>query len=584
MTFRQKIFLSYVGIFLFFVLLMFPFASGLVTHVVRGAMEERVQDIIQAALASPTEEAMIRHLKDRKDTVFFRISLINDDGRVLYDSHAKRLIGPKFTPEYIVDHPEVLEAFEEGSGYHEDYSQLFGDRFAYFARAFDFKGKTFVLRTAFPFKYINELSHDFTWGFAGLITIVLLLFSIINWFTINYLSQPIQEILSAIIPYYEKRESTFPEIHLTKQKGADEFHKLAETFNALSKRIRSQIENLKQERKDKEVLLESLVEGVIAVDPDMNINYVNTQATKFLNLTEKELIGKPFAITQQSVCEELLSNCQQEDQVLTNSIQIQKLFIDLVASPKKDNTGAILVMQDKTNYHKLMEMRKDFIANASHELKTPITIIRGFAETLHDSPDLPKETFKEITDKIVRNSIRMTNLIKDLLMLSDIENIPISHLKACNLHAITTKCHQQLLDKHPDAQVFLAPEDSTPFDLIAEPHLLEMALFNLIENAAKYSTPPAHITITMESNDKGIEWIIRDRGLGIPEEDLEHIFDRFYTVDKAHSRKMGGSGLGLSIVKTIVEKHGGTVTIASTVGVGTTFTLFFPLLDIPLES
>ena len=190
-------------------------------------------------------------------------------------------------------------------------------------------------------------------------------------------------------------------------------------------------------------------------------------------------------------------------------------------------------------------MRRDFIANASHELKTPITIIRGFAEALHDDPDLPQDIQQDVTAKIVRNCRRMAALIKDLLTLADIENIPSSRLSECDLYELVQKCRSMLLEIFPDAIVTIHKSDEE-VSLIADADLLDLAIMNLIENAAKYSARPAKIDVYLERTENTIIIAVVDQGLGIPATDQEHIFDRFYTVDKAHSQKMGGSGLGLS--------------------------------------
>ena len=168
------------------------------------------------------------------------------------------------------------------------------------------------------------------------------------------------------------------------------------------------------------------------------------------------------------------------------------MYLDVVAAPKKDNAGAILVLQDKTAHYKIFEMRRDFIANASHELKTPITVIRGFAEALHDNPELPLQTQQEVTSKIVRNCNRMAALIKDLLTLADIENIPSSRLSNCNLADLSDRCRTMLFEVFPDAVVNIV-ELKKDVQIVADIDLLELAIMNLIENAAKYSNRPAQI-------------------------------------------------------------------------------------------
>lgn len=578
-SFRQKILVSYLTVFLAFILLMFPFVTQWVERIVFQAMESRASEIIINIKDAPNNDALIRRLKDQKSLLFFRCSIISHEYKVLYDSHTKRLLGPKFSQEYVVDHPEVLQAFREKVGYHEDYSQILNQKFSYFAKAFDFHGKTYVLRTAFPHQYVKEIIHDFEIGFLGLAAFILLLFSLMTWFVIHYLTKPIQRIINAVKPYQEGTQHVLPAIELGRTNPNDDFSKLAFTLNSLSTKIQSHIDSLTKERNEKETILESLVEGVIAVDVDMQVTYTNHMATKLINRPVENFIGQKFALLQQDRCDALLQQCQHEKKPLNDTLEIyregKKLYLEVVAAPKKDNAGAILVLQDKTAHYKILEMRRDFIANASHELKTPITIIRGFAEALHDNPDLLPETQREITNKIVRNCNRMTALIKDLLTLADIENIPSSRLSECDLYDLVERCTSMLLEVFPDAQVSIDKLQNEVV-LVADMDLLELALMNLIENAAKYSNHPAQIKVVLDENRDEVIIQVSDKGIGIPHADQEHIFDRFYTVDKAHSQKMGGSGLGLSIVKTIVEKHFGIISLESELGKGTTFTIRFP--------
>ena len=169
----------------------------------------------------------------------------------------------------------------------------------------------------------------------------------------------------------------------------------------------------------------------------------------------------------------------------------------------------------------------------------------------------------------------MAALIKDLLTLADIENIPSSRLNDCDLYDLSERCRSMVLEIFPEAEITI-DKRKNEVALVADIDLLELALMNLIENAAKYSNRPAHIDIILDETPDEVIVKISDQGIGIPLHDQEHIFDRFYTVDKAHSQKMGGSGLGLSIVKTIVEKHFGTITLQSEIGKGSTFTIILP--------
>jgi two-component system phosphate regulon sensor histidine kinase PhoR len=584
-SFRQKIFIAYALVFCAFILMMLPFVSTWVHQIVVSVMNERAKEIIVNIKEAPNHEALIRRLKDQKGWIFFRVSIISNESKVLYDSHTKRLLGPKFSQEYVVEHPEVLQAFQEGVGYREDYSKILDQKFAYFAKAFDFHGKTYVLRTAFPYDFVQEINRDFEIGLLVFATAILLLFSIMTWFIIHYLTSPIQKIIDIVKPYQEGHQAELPAIDIGASNSKDEFGKLAFTLNSLSAKVQSHINHLTDERNQKEAILESLVEGVIAVDENMHIAYVNHMALKLMGQKDKDLIGHHFSLTGQDKCLALLYKCQEERKPLNDTIELylegKKFYLDIVAAPKKEN-GAILVLQDKTAHYKIFEMRRDFIANASHELKTPITIIRGFAEALHDNPTLSVEVREDVTSKIVRNCKRMAALIKDLLTLADIENIPSSRLHECDINELVQKCCSMLLEIFPDTniQINKPPEDVI---IVVDTDLLDLAIMNLIENAAKYSHRPAYITITLRQDAQSVTIQVADKGIGIPLADQEHIFERFYTVDKAHSQKMGGSGLGLSIVKTIVEKHFGTIHLESIAGKGSTFTIVLPKRELPTE-
>lgn len=580
LSFRQKIFLSYVVLFIILFLATFPIVSHIVTSIAEKAMEDRADDLVSKIQSASDNAALVRRLKDQKSIIYFRVSIISNEGKIIYDSHTKQLLGPRFSQEYVIDHPEIVEAFNKGKGYSEDYSELLQQKFSYFAKTFEFHGKTYVIRMAFPYKYLSDLTDDFEIAFLALTTTMLLLFSFLTWFIINHLTSPIQQIINAVAPYQEGKQTTIPEIKLSSLGARDSFSKLAMTLNSMSNKIQRDIDSLTLERNEKEAILESLVEGVIAVDHEMVVTYVNSTATKFIG---KDLLGKNFSAAHQPQSYALLKQCQIEKTPLTDNLTLvrenTKLYLDIVAAPKRDNSGAILVMQDKSPHYKLLEMRKDFIANASHELKTPITIIRGFAEMLHDNPDLPVATKEEMSEKIVNNCQRMTRLIHDLLTLSDTENIPLSRLEEYNLMHIIEQCVDRIHDVFPDAQIQIHQLTEGDILTLIDPSLMELAFVNLLENAAKYSTPPAEITISLQKEKEKIKVTIADQGMGIPKQDLEHIFERFYTVDKAHSQKMGGSGLGLSIVQNIIHKHFGQISLESEVGQGTTFTIILPAAE-----
>lgn len=581
MSFRRKIFISYLVIFLIFTTLLYPVVTGLIKRIQKDNLFNQTRDLIEKVKSAPTLSNLIERLEQKDQYLFFRVSLIDPQNGYLYDSHKQVA---SLDNETGLNRPEVKEAFHQGTGYMVRYSPLFGQDMAFTAIAFDYQGKDYVLRAAFPYGRIAQLTHDLTLTFLFLEIFILLLFSFLAWFIIHYLTQPVHQIIQAIKPFQLGKEEHIPTIHLGKQiKPSDEFGKLAETLNALSLRIENQIRTLTQEKNEKSAILESLVEGVVAVDEHMQVIYMNKTAEKFLGIKEKELVGKPFKLIGQPFCEELIIEAQRLNHPVIYVLKPerkQKRFLDAVAIPRGEGKGAILVLQDKTSLHKLVELGRDFVANASHELKTPITIIRGFAETLHDHPELSREVCREITGKIVSNCQRMDTLVKNLLTLAAIdEGLPRSRLQETDIVDLAEQARQTILAVHPNAEISIETKGAEPFHLMVDSDLLLQAILNLLDNAVKYSKKPAKVAITIHKKSKEFILQVRDQGIGIPAEDLDRIFERFYAVDKSHSRSLGGSGLGLSIVERIIEKHQGKIDVESKLGEGTVFTITLPIID-----
>ncbi len=321
-----------------------------------------------------------------------------------------------------------------------------------------------------------------------------------------------------------------------------------------------------------------LIEGIVIFRADGKVGYVNSAASKMFFSSRKNLLGKPLQGTQPLIQKSLsvLEASFRCSFPVTDSFSDdleKKRYLDLIAVPFSQNRGC-LILQDRSSQQKMLEVGKDFVSNASHELKTPITIIRGFAETLQDMKQLPRQIVEDILEKIVRNCKRMDSLVKNLLTLADIENLPLSDYGFCDIFALLQDCKNAVLTVYPSAEIVITKEKNVLAEV--EKNILELAILNLLENAAKYSQSPAKISISLRQEKDLVVISIQDQGVGIAPEDVEHIFDRFYTVNKAHSRKLGGAGLGLSLVKTIIEKHDGSIHVSSKLGQGSTFTISFP--------
>jgi two-component system phosphate regulon sensor histidine kinase PhoR len=444
-----------------------------------------------------------------------------------------------------------------------------------------FKRKILILDLVLFTIFVAALYPFFEIGMVLFIAGFLFLFVTTTLFIVHRMTLPIQQITRAIVHYAEGKEEFLRPIILSYED--EEFDKIAYTLNSLSERIQKDFDLLKLQRKETEGILESLGEGVIALNPAGKITFANRVASKMLGAPHENIVGRsvleiPSRHTHLlEKGRDLLLQVSQTSEPIVETVKTSnRLYLDLIAAPLAHQNGAILVLQDKTSDHKVLEMGRDFIANASHELRTPITIIRGFAETLQDHPNLPPELLTEITGKIVRTCGRLEKLVKSLLTLSDIENVSKDGFQPIDLKDLVEHCKGTLLTVHPETKVEVFSQH--PKNIVfADASLLEMAIANLLDNAVKYSQGPADIEIRLRALESKLELHIQDRGIGIPDTDVPHIFDRFYTVDKARSRKSGGAGLGLSIVKNIIEKHNGSIGVLSKLGQGSIFIIRLPL-------
>lgn len=336
---------------------------------------------------------------------------------------------------------------------------------------------------------------------------------------------------------------------------------------------------------EKKAILESIEEGVLTCDREGRITYLNSHAQTLLKLQNTSILSKKLDEVAASVESQLFFEMQRlfqrakaEGERTRSLIALEKdgkVSLEMLAVPYAEGHGTCIVLRDRSNQKRMVEMGKEFIANASHELRTPITIIRGFAETLQDLQEISEEMFNSILGKIIRNCERMEILVKNLLTLADLDASSSLSMKECDLLSVVGSACYTMLNLAPKTHIEqLQNVDEAP--ILADGSMLELAIFNLLKNAVKYSPPPAQIKITILASEEVVEVQIEDQGMGIPEEEVSKIFDRFYTVDKSHSRQLGGAGLGLSIVKTIIDKHDGKIWATSNIGIGTTFHILLP--------
>ena len=356
---------------------------------------------------------------------------------------------------------------------------------------------------------------------------------------------------------------------------------LTESFNEIVAELKQNLKDVNSEKKQKETILKHMTDGVITFNMDGKVTYINPAAKQMLGVKEedstfKSIFGKFSDINMEKIIY-LDSWTSSEKKVETEQGTMSLFFI-----PYKDDlslpAGVMVVIQDITEHVKLDNMRKEFVADVSHELKTPITSIKGYSETLLDG-DCDKETEKHFLHVIDDNADRMEKLVQDLLTLSKYDNNRATNKPVeFDLGELAKLCKEkfdiEIKRKNQEVNCFVTA--NVP-NVYADKDGMERVILNILSNSIKYTPDGGKIDIYVGyvHNDAYVK--IKDTGIGIPKNDLDRIFERFYRVDKARSRQLGGTGLGLSIAKEIIEKNNGSINIKSKVNEGTEVVIQIPV-------
>jgi two-component system, OmpR family, phosphate regulon sensor histidine kinase PhoR len=331
---------------------------------------------------------------------------------------------------------------------------------------------------------------------------------------------------------------------------------------------------LNKSKKILETMAPYLDEGLVLVYPDFNLEILTAAATKFLRIKGELKKMHLFDLPDGPIVSQIEDMVAEGEEIGSIEIDGAHLLIEII--PIEKSKLKLLVIKDDSNHERMLHMGKEFVGNASHELRTPITIIKGYTEMLLEADeDIEPDTQKAILRKMQGSCERMEHLVKHLLRLTDLENCELEAQAAVDIHRLIEDISYQVVSIYPDFRIeHLRMEDDAK--AFVDSDLIELVLTNLFKNSVKYSRDEKVIIVKVDTSGEQIHIEISDKGIGIPQKDLEKIFERFYTVDKAHCRKLGGAGLGLSIVKMIVEKHGGKIYATSEVGKSTTMHLLLP--------
>jgi two-component system, OmpR family, phosphate regulon sensor histidine kinase PhoR len=517
-----------------------------------------------------------------------RVTVIAPDGTVVADSEKN--------PERMENHadrPEFKGALAGEVGTSRRKSPTLGVTMIYAAVPVEVDGRVvMVLRTSLAASAVDAAPSITYARFAAGALLIAVLAGIASLLAARHISEPIQRMREAAQRFAGGDLQARVAVPDT-----EELASLAETLNSAASQLAQQLRTISQQAREQQAIMSSMREGVIAVDTDDRLILLNPAAEQLLDVEFDAVKGR---VIQEAIrnpgLQQLFEKLHDAGEPLSQEIVFrgrEDRIVQAVGAPLVDaeegaperrgdrRAGVVVVLNDITQTRKLENVRKDFVANVSHELKTPITAIKGYIEVLRQGTTAKSKEDAKFLGIVARQADRLNAIIDDLLALSKIEQsaeareIDLAISPICPVfEAARTNC----LTKAAEVDIEIESECDEHLSARINAPLLEQAITNLLDNAVKYS--PRGSTVTMRAEVEGgeIALSVIDQGQGIEPEHLSRIFERFYRVDKARSRQKGGTGLGLAIVKHIVQAHGGRVTVESTPGKGSTFTIFIPAL------
>ncbi len=536
-------------------------------------VEDQLTEVLER---SPVDlDPLCERLGEKSNT---RITVVLADGLVACDSERD----PEFMDNHL-NRPEIGQALAKGMGKRTRYSSTLKKEMVYLALRLEGEdGPRGVVRTSMPVESLGMALKRMHLQFilAGLVIAVAA--ALASLVMSKKISKPLEEM--------KKGAMRFAAGDLGPRLAApdsEELSGLAEAMNLMAEQLGERIATITWQRNQQEAILTSMSEGVIAVDAKGRVISMNKAVTDLFGAAAGDYQGRDFReVVPSPAFQELVSRALDEMTEVEAEIELtggEKRTIQAAGAVMKEtegaNIGAVIVLNDITRIRKLEQLRRDFVANVSHELRTPITSIRGFVETLRDGAMQVPEDAERFLSIMSRQVDQLGAIVEDLLLLSRIERYGERTGVTLSMNPL-----RDVLEAAIEACSVKAAKKDIGFGLACgenlkaciNPPMLTQAVVNLVDNAISYS--PEGSSVRVETVEAGDEILIKviDRGRGIEREHLDRVFERFYRVDKARSRKMGGTGLGLAIVKHISHSHGGSVTVESEPGQGSTFTIRLP--------
>jgi two-component system phosphate regulon sensor histidine kinase PhoR len=533
---------------------------------------------IRAMLSPLQTESIDAICKEAGRLSATRITVILPDGTVIGDSRE--------TPDLMDNHasrPEIAEALSGQTGQSLRFSKTLMQRMLYVATPIkDRQEIVAVLRTSLPATAVETEIRSIQLKIALGGCIIALLAAGISWIISRRISHPIEQMKKSAAQFAGGDLS-----HRLPSPATEEMAGLADAMNQMAAQLEDRIETIISQRNQLETVLASMLEGVIAIDGEERIVSINRAAAQLfnnqpancLNKSIQEVIRSP---SLQQFIRRALHNIHPAEEDIT-VYQNAERVIDVKSSPLLDATnqqiGTLVVFNDVTQLRRLENMRRDFVANVSHEIKTPLTAIKGFVETLLQGNVDQAEENERFLGIIQKHVDRLNSIIEDLLALSRIEQEGESkeiNSRKVKIEAIFQAAIQLCRSKAEEKNIRIDLDCEKETAAVLDPTLIEQAVVNLLDNAIKYSEPQSTVLLKTHRQNSELIISVQDHGIGIAQKHLPRLFERFYRVDKARSRNMGGTGLGLAIVKHIAQVHGGRIQVESKLGEGSRFSIHLP--------
>ena len=493
-----------------------------------------------------------------------RITLIGTDGRVIAESDEPSDAIPRI--ENHRSRPEVAAALEGRVGSDRRQSATVNRPLLYVAVL----GGPGVVRVAAPLTGVDEIVRRSQTSILNAAAVAFLIAVVLAMIAARSVARPLTGISLAARSIATGTPPLFP------HSGIPDIDGVVRSLRDMHGQLQERFAELKRERAESAALVEAMAEGVIAGDDRGRIVTANTAARRLLGYQPDEPLPALDQLFRVKAAREMVDALLQGRHVAERELELDGRTVLLAGRPLAHG-GAVLVLHDLTDLRRLETVRSDFVANVSHELKTPLTSISGYAETLvHDQAD--PETTRRFLGVILANAWRMQRLVDGLLDLSRIESggwRPEPEI--LDAAAVARESWALMADRAVQRQVEFETEVEPGAERVyADPDAFRQVLSNLLDNALRYTPPRGRITLRARREDAGVRVSVRDTGAGIPSDHLDRIFERFYRADAARSRDEGGTGLGLAIVKHLVEAHEGRVSAESEVGAGTEIASWFP--------